>query len=334
MKNTAGSINYNPNGRGVPAVFSGEGMPNMLTGRFAPSPSGRMHLGNVFSALLAWLSVRSRNGRMLLRIEDLDPDRCRPDYIETLKRDLDWLGLDWDEEQTPQSLRSEAYRGMFSRLEEKNLVYPCYCSRVELHAASAPHASDGTLLYAGTCRNLTDAQRAAKTKPPCWRVAVPDEDVSFTDGLQGAYTQNLARGSGDFIVRRADGVYAYQLAVVTDDAQAGVTQVVRGSDLLSSTPRQIWLQRQLGFPEPGYYHVPLLVAPDGRRLSKREKSLDLGALRERCTPEQLVGTLAFLAGLQPEPAPAAPAALVSGFAWKNVQSDNVVIHSEFGCDIS
>ena len=175
-------------------------------GRFAPSPSGRMHLGNVFSAMLAWLSIRSCGGKLVLRIEDLDPDRCRREYADQLKRDLEWLGLTWDEEQTPQSLRSEAYRGMFSRLEEKNLVYPCYCSRVELHAASAPHASDGTLLYAGTCRNLTDAQRAAKTKTPCWRVAVPDEDVSFTDGLQGAYTQNLARGSGDFIVRRADGV--------------------------------------------------------------------------------------------------------------------------------
>lgn len=266
-------------------------------GRFAPSTSGRMHLGNVFSAMLAWLSIRSCGGKLVLRIEDLDPDRCRREICRPAQAPiLEWLGLTWDEEQTPQSLRSEAYRGMFSRLEEKNLVYPCYCSRVELHAASAPHASDGTLLYAGTCRNLTDAQRAAKTKTPCWRVAVPDEDVSFTDGLQGAYTQNLARACGDFIVRRADGVYAYQLAVVTDDAQAGVTQVVRGSDLLSSTPRQIWLQRQLGFPEPGYYHVPLLVAPDGRRLSKREKDLDMGALRNRYTPEQLLGMLAHACG--------------------------------------
>ena len=163
MKNTAGSINYNPNGRGVPAVFSGEGMPNMLTGRFAPSPSGRMHLGNVFSALLAWLSVRSRNGRMLLRIEDLDPDRCRLEYIETLKRDLDWLGLDWDAEQTPQSKRADAYHAEFERLRAFGLVYPCYCSRAELHAASAPHASDGNVIYAGTCRTLTDAERAAKT---------------------------------------------------------------------------------------------------------------------------------------------------------------------------
>ena len=202
-------------------------------GRFAPSPSGRMHLGNVFSAMLAWLSIRSCGGRLVLRIEDLDPDRCRPAYADTLKRDLEWLGLTWDTEQTPQSLRGEAYREMFSRLEEQGLIYPCYCSRTELHAASAPHASDGTVLYAGTCRNLTPEERAAKTKAPCWRVRVPDADISFTDGVQGEYTQNLAHGCGDFILRRADGVYAYQLAVVTDDAEAGVTRVVRGSDLLS-----------------------------------------------------------------------------------------------------
>lgn len=211
MKNTAGSINYNPNGRGVPAVFSGEGMPNMLTGRFAPSPSGRMHLGNVFSALLAWLSVRSRNGRMLLRIEDLDPDRCRPDYIETLKRDLDWLGLDWDEEQTPQSMRADAYHAEFERLRALGLVYPCYCSRAELHAASAPHASDGNVIYAGTCRSLTEAERAAKIRKPAWRVIVPDTVITVQDGLQGAYSENLARDCGDFIIRRSDGVYAYQL---------------------------------------------------------------------------------------------------------------------------
>lgn len=306
----------------------------MLTGRFAPSPSGRMHLGNVFSALLAWLSVRSRNGRMLLRIEDLDPDRCRLEYIETLKRDLDWLGLDWDAEQTPQSKRADAYRAEFERLRAFGLVYPCYCSRAELHAASAPHASDGNVIYAGTCRTLTDAERAVKTRKPAWRVIVPDTVITVQDGLQGKYTENLAQDCGDFIIRRSDGVYAYQLAVVTDDAAGGVTEVVRGRDLLSSVPRQMWLQKTLGFPTPAYYHVPLLLAPDGRRLSKREKSLDLGALQITHTPDQLIGTLAFLAGLQPDPTPAAPAALVPVFAWKNVRSDNVVIHSEFGYDIS
>ena len=163
---------------------------------------------------------------------------------------------------------------------------------------------------------------------------VPDERITVHDGLQGLWQEDLARDCGDFIIRRSDGVYAYQLAVVTDDADGGVTEIVRGRDLLSSTPRQLWLQETLGFAHPAYYHVPLLTAPDGRRLSKREKSLDLGALQITHTPEQLIGTLAFLAGLQPEPAPAAPSTLVSGFLWKNVRSDNVVIHSEFRCNIS
>ena len=284
-----------------------------------------MHLGNIFSAMLAWLSVRSCGGTFVLRIEDLDPDRCRPEYADQLKRDLEWLGLTWDKEQTPQSLRAEAYRESFERLEEKGLVYPCYCSRGELHAASAPHASDGTLLYAGTCRNLTPAERAAKTKTPCWRVAVPDETISFTDGLQGNFAQNLARGCGDFIIRRADGVYAYQLAVVTDDAAAGVTQVVRGCDLLPSTPRQLWLQRQLGFSAPEYYHVPLLLAPDGRRLSKREKDLDMSALRARYTPERLLGMLGHACGLLPREESIEAAELAGIFSWQMVKAENIVI---------
>ena len=200
-----------------------------------------MHLGNVFSAMLAWLSVRSQNGEMVLRIEDLDPDRCRPEYAETLKDDLKWLGLDWDREQTPQSLQTEAYAQRFRQLEEKGRIYPGYCTRGELHAASAPHASDGRVLYAGTCRHLTDAQRVEKTKKPAWRLMVPDQIYGFTDGLQGAFSENLTSECGDFIVRRADGVYAYQLAVVTDDGEGGITQVVRGMELLDSTPRQLYL---------------------------------------------------------------------------------------------
>ena len=211
-----------------------------MTGRFAPSPSGRMHLGNVFSAMLAWLSVRSQGGEMVLRIEDLDPDRCRPAYAEVLKDDLRWLGLDWDREQTPQSLRTEDYARAFDRLADLGLVYPCYCTRGELHAASAPHASDGRFVYAGTCRHLTQAQRAEKTKAPAWRLVVPDRVYGFADGLQGYYAENLAEQCGDFIIRRADGVYAYQLAVVLDDGEGGVTQVVRGMDLLDSTPRQLY----------------------------------------------------------------------------------------------
>ena len=297
----------------------------MVIGRFAPSPSGRMHLGNVFSAMLAWCSVRHAGGKMILRIEDLDPDRCRPEYAEQLKRDLEWLGLGWDEEQTPQSQRTAAYAEAFARLD----TYPCYCSRSELHAASAPHASDGTFLYAGTCRNLTAAERAAKTRRPAWRVRVPDEEVSFLDGLQGEVRENLARECGDFILRRSDGVYAYQLAVVVDDAAGGVTEVVRGRDLLSSTPRQLWLQTQLGLPHPRYFHVPLLLAPDGRRLSKREHDLDLGALRRTHTPEQLLGKLAFLAGLLDRPEAASAAELAREFDWTRVFSKNISINSVF-----
>lgn len=309
-----------------------------VVGRFAPSPSGRMHLGNVFSALMAWLSVRSAGGTMVLRIEDLDPDRCRPEYAEQMKDDLRWLGLDWDVEQTPQSRRTEAYRECFERLREMGLVYPCYCSRGELHAASAPHASDGNVIYAGTCRDLTEEERAAKTRRPAWRLIVPDEEIAFHNGLQGEYRENLARECGDFIIRRSDGVYAYQLAVVTDDAEAGVTQIVRGRDLLSSTPRQIYLQRLLGLPTPEYYHVPLLVAPDGRRLSKREHDLDMGALRERCTPEALLGCLAQLSGLRPTAEPVTAGELAAVFSWNFAAKENITIgnpekKSEWVCNL-
>ena len=179
----------------------------------------------------------SVGGTMVLRIEDLDPDRCRPEYAEQLKDDLRWLRLDWDTEQTPQSRRTEAYRERFERLREMGLVYPCYCSRGELHAASAPHASDGNVIYAGTCRNLTEEERAGKTRRPAWRLIVPDEEFTFHDGLQGNTARILRANAATFIIRRSDGVYAYQLAVVTDDAEAGVTQIVRGRDLLS--PRRV-----------------------------------------------------------------------------------------------
>ena len=303
----------------------------MVVGRFAPSPSGRMHLGNAFSALLAWLSVRAANGKMVLRIEDLDPDRCRPAYAAQLREDLLWLGLDWDEEQTPQSQKSAAYAAAFERLRSRRLVYPCYCSRSQLHAASAPHASDGQAVYAGTCRQLTDAQRAQMTKPPAWRLTVPDEEISFTDGLQGPFSENLARDCGDFILRRADGVYAYQLAVVHDDAEAGVTQVVRGRDLLGSVPRQMYLQRLLGYPAPEYYHVPLLTAPDGRRLSKRERDLDLGALRQTYTPEALVGLLAYFAGLRPAPEPVTARQLAAEFSWQRVRRTDISVAKPQNC---
>lgn len=299
----------------------------MTVGRFAPSPSGRMHLGNVFTALMAWLSVRSQNGRMLLRIEDLDPDRSKPEYIDFLRRDLEWLGLDWDEEMPLQSTRNDIYQTYFDRLD----TYPCYCSRSELHAASAPHVSDGKWIYAGTCRNLTPEERAAKGRTPAWRVRVPEETVRFTDGVFGKYTENLASDCGDFILRRSDGVFAYQLAVVCDDALGGVTDVVRGCDLLSSTPRQLWLYRQLGFSAPRFFHVPLLIAADGKRLSKRERSLDMAHLRQRCRPEEILGELAFAAGITAKNEPVSARELVPLFSFDRLPRENIHLTADF-CD--
>jgi len=288
-----------------------------------------MHLGNLFTALLAWLSARADGGEFVLRIEDLDPDRSRAEYAEAIRDDLRWLGLDWDREMPLQSTQTPVYAEQFERLRKRGLIYPCFCTRNELHAASAPHASDGTLLYAGTCRNLTPAQIASQTRKPAWRIRVPEETISFRDGVFGAVTQNLATACGDFILRRSDGVYAYQLAVVCDDALGGITQVVRGCDLLPSTPRQIWLGRELGFVQPAYYHVPLLVAPDGRRLSKRERDLDMEHLRRRYTPEQLTGRLAFLAGLRPEVSAVAPKELAHGFTWDVIHKKDIPISEDF-----
>lgn len=300
-----------------------------MIGRFAPSPSGRMHLGNVFSALMAWCSVRKQHGTMLLRIEDLDPDRCRAEYAAQIKKDLLWLGLDWDTESAMQSTRSGVYASYFDALFQRGLVYPCYCTRSELHDASAPHASSGQPIYAGSCRYLTDAQRAEKTRKPAWRIAVPEETVCFTDGVFGRQEENLAKDCGDFIIRRSDGVYAYQLAVVVDDGEAGVTEIVRGSDLLSSTPRQLWLQKQLGFAAPQYYHVPLLIAPDGRRLSKRDRDLDLGALQQRFSAPELIGRLAFAAGLTETDAAISAKELSEMFDWKYIKKEPIVIERFF-----
>ena len=216
---------------------------------------------------------------MVLRLEDLDPDRCTQAWCDQVMRDLEWLGLDWDNEPVYQSRRTPAYEAAFRQLEEKRLVYPCFCTRAERMAASAPHRSDGQAVYDGRCRRLTAEQREdlARQRNPAWRLAVPDRAGSFRDLLQGMYEENLLRDCGDFILRRSDGVYAYQLAVVVDDAWMGVTQVVRGSDLLSSTPRQRYLLELLGCPAPEYGHVPLLLAPDGRRLAKRDRDQELGS---------------------------------------------------------
>ena len=294
-------------------------------GRFAPTPSGRMHLGNVFAALLSWLSPRSRGGAWILRMEDLDTQRTKAEYARLLREDLVWLGLDWDDETEPQSTRGGVYDRYFARLEELGLLYPCYCTRSQLHNVNAPHLADGTYVYAGTCRDLTDQQRAAQTRAPSWRVRVPRREFAFTDLVQGAYREDLASDCGDFVVRRADGVYVYQLAVTVDDGEAGVTEVVRGWDLLSSAPRQMYLQELFGFSHPQYAHIPMLMAPEGRRLSKRDQDLDMGALRSRLKPEQLIGVLAHAAGLMPTSGAISARELASEFRWELVHGKEIVV---------
>ena len=229
-----------------------------VTGRFAPSPSGRIHLGNILCCLLAWLSVRQQEGHMVLRIEDLDTARCPQRYARQMMEDLHWLGLDWDEgpevggSNGPyfQSQRTDRYQAALEQLEAQGLVYPCFCTRAELHAASAPHREDGQVIYPGTCRNLSAAQIAERSlrRAPALRLRVPEEEIGFTDGHLGAVRENLARACGDFLLRRSDGMFAYQLAVVVDDAAMGITEVVRGADLLDSTPRQLYLYRLLDLP--------------------------------------------------------------------------------------
>ena len=294
-------------------------------GRFAPTPSGRMHMGNVFAALIAWLSVRSRDGEMVLRMEDLDTQRTSAEFAQLLREDLAWLGLTYDRETPPQSQRSETYDRYFEILREKGLLYPCYCTRSQLHSVNAPHLSDGTYVYPGTCRNLTDAQRAAFDRAPAWRVVVPDREWFLTDRVQGDYRLNLATQCGDMVVRRADGVYVYQLAVTVDDGEAGVTEVVRGMDLLSSAPRQMYLQELFGFPHPDYGHVPMLLAPDGRRLSKRDRDLDLGELRKSVKPQRVIGTLAHAAGLIDRPEEISARELAAEFRWDKLRGEAIYL---------
>ena len=304
-------------------------------GRYAPSPSGRMHLGNLCCCLLAWLSAKSSGGKVVLRIEDLDAVRCPREFADLLEADLAWLGLAADEGGSKggprgpyyQSERSAIYEEYYQKLVRKGLVYPCFCSRSQLHAADAPHRSDGKVVYAGTCRNLTPEEIVLRTarRKPAWRVMVPDETISFVDGHMGHYEENLARDCGDFFLRRADGVFAYQLAVVVDDALMGVDEVVRGSDLLSSTPRQLWLYRELGLTPPKFYHLPLLLASDGRRLSKRDGDQSLENLRAKYTPEEIIGKLAFACGLQASPAPTTPQSLARTFDWSQVPKNDIVL---------
>jgi len=300
-------------------------------GRFAPTPSGRLHLGNLLCCLLAYLSARSKGGKFLLRIEDLDVPRCPKRLSDQCIEDLRFLGFDWDEEPLFQSERTAIYQKYFDALTALSLVYPCFCTRAQLHAAIAPNLGDREPVYSRACANLSDEEIAerARTRRPAMRMRVPDEVFSFTDGHFGPVSENLARDCGDYIIRRSDGLFGYQLAVVIDDALSGVSEIVRGRDILFSTPRQMHLQKTLGFASPDYYHIPLLMDSHGRRLAKRDKDLDLDALAKRMTPQQILGMLAYCAGIIPENRPASLDELVRLFDWKNVKTDDIRLPERF-----
>ena len=367
----------------------------MTRGRFAPSPTGRMHLGNVFCALLSWLSAKSKGGEWVLRIEDLDPQRSRREYALQLMEDLQWLGLPWDDEPVWQSQRGHIYEEYLLRLQEMGLTYPCYCTRADIMATQAPHETDGRVVYKGTCRpkytdasvpspsgvhNSFNAQRSTPHPPPpaTTRLIVPDFTIPFTDSHYGRHDINLAEHCGDYIIRRKDGAWAYQLAVVVDDALTGVTEIVRGRDLLLSSPQQIHLRELLfgerktengkrktitdaarsvptatsftpllsppetgGVPQSGegvdnslnlkpstlnFFHHPLLCNAEGQRLCKRDKSLDLGYIRDKgTTPQEIIGLLAHLAGLADTPAPITPQELIPLFSWKKVPTEDILL---------
>lgn len=278
------------------------------TGRFAPSPSGRMHLGNIYTALLSWLSMKVQGGRWILRIEDLDPQRSKIEYAHLIEEDLHWLGLEWDEggldnlgSHGPyvQSQRHEIYKHSLDRLKATGYTYPCTCTRAELRATQAPHMSDGHFIYPGTCRPsvMPRHQTSDPTRPHATRIYVPDQEINFTDLIYGPQAVNLAHQCGDFVLRRADGAWAYQLAVVVDDALMGVTEVMRGADLLQSSAQQIYLYNLLGYEPPRFAHLPLLCNDNGQRLSKRDASLAMDQLRQNYSAPALIGMVASRAGL-------------------------------------
>ena len=406
----------------------------MTRGRFAPSPTGRMHLGNVFCALLSWLSAKSQGGEWVLRIEDLDPQRSRKEYALQLMDDLQWLGLLWDDEPVWQSQRGQIYEEYLRRLTEMGLTYPCHCTRADIMATQAPHETDGRVVYKGTCRpraidaiNSIDAIDAIgsidstiRTVPATTRLIVPDCTIPFTDGHYGRHDINLAEHCGDYIVRRKDGAWAYQLAVVVDDALMGITEIVRGRDLLLSSPQQIHLRELLFFerktengtdagserrskiyfdyaerqggkdreaglkrknnsltahhspltahlssPEEdvstirrdtacrvrqtnppiitdtacrvptvtpltvNFFHHPLLCNAEGQRLCKRDKSMDLGYLRDKgTTAREIIGMLAHLAGLTDTPAPITPTELLPLFSWDKIPTEDIMLDKQ------
>lgn len=283
-----------------------------------------MHLGNVYSALLSWLSARQQGGSWVLRIEDLDPGRSRIEYADQIRDDLRWLGLTWDEEYI-QSQRTDIYATHLQHLEHQGLTYSCYCTRADILATQAPHESDGRVVYKGTCRGIAPRPgvRAAT------RLMVPNRDITFRDINYGVQTVNLADHCGDFILRRADGAWAYQLAVVVDDALMGITEVVRGRDLLLSVPQQIYLYELLGYTAPSFAHIPLFCNEQGQRLCKRDKSLELTCLRSHYSAEEVIGYIAHAVGLIPHPQPVTASELIPIFDWSLIPQNDIILDNTY-----
>lgn len=306
-----------------------------IVGRFAPTPSGHAHIGNLFCFLLSWLSAKKQNGKVVLRMEDLDTQRSTLALAKETIEDMRWLGLTWDYgptiDHSPdlyfQSTRTSIYEEYFTLLKEKGYVYPCFCSRADVKNANAPHLSDGRTIYPGTCRSLSPEKQKelSISRSPAWRLAVKDETISFVDRLQGLYSQEMRYECGDFPIRRSDGLFCYQLAVVIDDALMGVTEVVRASDLLSSTPQQIYLYEILGFPVPKYIHIPTILDAHGRRLAKRDGSISLHELKEKYSQEEILGRLAFLAGLQNAISPQTLDNLLDMFTWDKIYPKDICL---------
>ena len=309
-----------------------------VKGRFAPTPSGNMHIGNALCYLLAWLSARSQGGGVVLRFEDTDLMRMRPGAVEQTFSDLLWLGLGWDEGPAPderggayfQSCRTEIYERYFEALREKGMVYPCFCSRRDVRLASAPHAEDRAAVYPGTCRDLSaeEAAQRMKKRPAAWRLRLEDETVVFRDRLWGEFSCEILREYGDFPIRRADGVYCYQFTAALDDALMGVNEVLRSRDLISSSPWQVYIQEHFGFEAPVFVHIPLLLDPEGKRMAKRDFSLSLRELRRYYAPEEVVGALGFLAGLQDEPRPCSAESLLPLYAPEKLPREDIVLPRE------
>lgn len=294
-------------------IFAPMNENTVTIGRFAPSPTGRMHLGNLYTAVMSWLSAKAKGGKWILRIEDLDPQRSKAEWARLIEDDLNWLGLEWDEGGLEnlgpngpycQSQRDAFYQEALNRLIDMGLLYRCHCTRADIMATQAPHQSDGRIIYGGTCRPpVMPGHDIDLSRPGALRLYVPDRDICFIDRVAGKQSFNLARDCGDFVVQRADCAWSYQLAVVVDDALMGVTEVMRGEDLLLSAAQQIYLYELLGWKVPEFAHLPLIKNEAGVRLSKRDASMSMEAMRRDLTPTQVLGLIARMGRLQSTDAP-------------------------------